>query len=399
MNLKKFITGDNSIFTVQRFFIIGTTIFSAKVVLILIAYFFNQVEYNIFNQAYYTASILIIFGSFGFDYAVNRVNIKFVLVGIASVINIFLTLLILLIFSPPQFNFIQIISVVVYALFAALGGIFTFQVLFQGLYKTYFYLTLLSSVLHIALIPAVMVFNVNIYYALPFVTFLWFVLSFPKFIKGKGSRLDSFKELYKIGSANFIINSSVPLALVIDKYFVNHYFSLGIANAYTFSWSLTVPVFYIGNLIEKIIYSSKDEKGEGILKKSLLILSALILLYASAILSIVYFIPSILPHSVDAELLKNIFTFMIGGYVLYAIFQFPVNGYLFKFKEVEKQKSIAVVYAVFIFLLVTFYLFFLNKFQITNYHVLLISIWVFIFSLLIIKSYIVFSRKHLLVRD
>ena len=395
MNLKKLITGNNGIFSIQRFFIIGATIFTSKVVLILIAYFFNEVQYNTFNQAYYTASILIIFGAFGFNYAVNRVDIKFILVFFASIINILITLFVLLIFSPPQFSSMQIISVIAYALFAAIGGIFTFQVLFQGFYKTYFYLTLLSAVLHIALIPAVMILNVDIFLALPFVTFFWFVISFPKFIKGKSLRLESLKELYKIGSANFIINSSVPLALVVDKYFVNHYFSLETANAYTFSWSLTAPMFYIGNLIEKIIYSSEEKEGKRIFKRSLLILASLIILYAAFMLAVVYFFPSLLPRSVNVDLMKAVFSFMIAGYALYVIFQFPVNGYLFKFKEVAKQKSIAVVYAVFIFLLVTFYLFFLNQFHIENFRVLLLSIWGFIFCLLIIKSYVVFGKGGL----
>jgi hypothetical protein len=232
----------------------------------------------------------------------------------------------------------------------------------------------------------------NIFIALAASGLLWLLSCYPFIIKEEDRGKNIF-ELYKAGGAAFIINSAVPFALVADKYIVNNFFPVDTANAYTFAWGITVPLFYIGNLIERIIYSSDDMHPEKMLKESLLLLFLLILIYLTAVISAVLFLPALLPSSVNRLLLKNIFLFMVTGYSLYVLFHFPLNGYLFKFLQVGKQKRIAVIYFVFLLLLVLVTIS-AGAMEIRNYKFLLLSIWGVIFTLLGIKTAVIFGGRE-----
>ncbi|MGE5805733.1 MAG: hypothetical protein ACM34M_08085, partial [Ignavibacteria bacterium] len=160
-----------------------------------------------------------------------------------------------------------------------------------------------------------------------------------------------------------------------------------------FAWGLTAPLFYIGNLIERIIYSSDDINPEKLLKRSLLIMFLLILFYISALISAVIFFPGLLPSSVDPVLLKHIFLFMVGGYSLYVLFHFPINGYLFKYLPVSKQKQIAAIYFIFLVLLVAVIIS-AGAMEIKSYKILLAAIWGVIFTLLGIKTAVIFGKRE-----
>lgn len=380
------------IFSIQRFTLIGTTIFLGKLVLVLIAYFFDESSYNIFNKAYYTSSILILFGTFGFNYAVNRVKVSPFYLSASVFLNVLSAIIILTLISRPFTAAYQFIAVFFYSFFSCLAGIHIFRLLFSGKYIDYTKLTFAFALFHLLIIPAVIVFKMNIYLALASAGFLWLLSCYP-FFKKEENAGRNITELYRVGGAAFIINSAVPFALVADKYIVNNYFPLFTANAYTFAWGLTAPLFYIGNLIERIIYSSDDINPEKLLKRSLIIMFLLILIYISALISAVIFFPGLLPSSVDPVLLKNIFLFMVGGYSLYVLFHFPINGYLFKFLPVSKQKQIAVIYFIFLVLLVAVIIS-AGAMEIKNYKILLAAIWGVIFTLLGIKTAVIFGKRE-----
>jgi len=393
LSLKNELLKKESSFSIQRFTLIGSTLFMSKVVLILVAYFFDKNDYNIFNKAYYTASILILFGSLGFEYALLRVKVKLPYLFMAVAFNSLATLGILAIVSPTALTTSESLSVYLYSLFACLGGIFTFGFLFGGDYKKYFMLMVLNSLFHIAIIPAVKVTGLSIFSCFPFITGAWLLIAVSLTSKHANGQ-SNIKELYKVGASTFIINSSASFALVADKYIVNHFFTLNIANAYTFSWALTVPLFYIGNLIEKIIFSSADIDSPKVVKKSLPLLMLLILSYLLCVTLVVYFFSEIIPASVDLHLLREIFLFMITGYSVYVLFHFPLNGYLFKFLNVDVQKLIAKYSALSISILVIAFLVFIGLFGISDFRFLLSLVWIYIFVLLFIKWRLIIRSKN-----
>ncbi len=333
---------------IKKLILLGFAVASTKVMLLLFAYFFNAETYNQFNQIYYTASIVILFGSLGFNIAITRVNVNIRLVTTTVLLTTTLTYFFLHIFSAPFENVFEIFSILVYCLFVSISGIYVFQLLFTGKYQDYFLLTVIYSVLHLLIIPAILYLHLSLFTILPVVSILWFLFGFPRFIRKDSFTLNSFVEFYKIGLSAFVINSAVSLALAADKYFVNHFFSLAIANSYTFAWGLTAPMFYIGVLIEQYLFSETNTSKSNILKHGFILVSSLVLLYAISIFAVINFFPQIIPASVDYVIVKEIFTMMIIGYSLYVIVHFPVNAYLFKSLSTDKQKTISVAFAIII---------------------------------------------------
>jgi hypothetical protein len=379
-------------FSVQRFTLIGSTLFLSKIVLILVAYFFDKNDYNTFNKAYYTASILILFGSLGFEYALLRLRVKPSLLFAAVGFNSAVSLAVLILISNPELSITEFLSVYIYSVFACLGAIFTFRFLFIGNYKKYFTLMVLNSLLHIAIIPAVKIADLNIISCFPFITGVWFLIVF-SFVKRDTVNQAGIKDLYGAGASTFIINSSAPFALAADKYIVNNFFAINTANAYTFSWSLTVPLFYIGNLIEKIILASNEAGTPKVVKKSLLLLIPLILLYVACVVVAIFFFSELVPASVDINTFRRIFLFMIAGYSVYVLFHFPLNGYLFKFFNVGVQKIIAKYFAVSMIILLIAFAILAELFGIPDFRFLLFMVWTYIFVLLIIKWRIINRSK------
>ena len=377
---------------IKKLFLIGTSIISAKSVLLLIAYFFDELTYNRFNQAYYTASLLMLFGGLGFNIAITRVSLRKVFLVAAVIVNIIIAYTLLNIFVESINTTAETLSLMIYSIFAVLGSIYVFQLLFSGSYFRFVTLTLTYSFLHLLIIPMINIYDVNLYILLPLISATWFFIGLPFYLKISKSVSASLFNFYKIGFSAFIINSSIPLALVLDKFIVNRFFDIEIANAYTFAWGLTAPLFYIGNIVEKLLYSEKKGDDYHLLKKGFFINIPLVVLYSLLALSMVNLFPSLLPGSVNASQFLIIFPLMISGYTAYVIFHFPVNAYLFKVAETEKHKLVA-----FSFLIVTAVIFIccfvaLNTIVVINFKSLLVMIWFYIFTLLIVKSYLLFKE-------
>ena len=383
----------NNIANIKKLFYLGFAVASTKVMLLLFAYFFDSTTYNYFNQIYYTASIVILFGSLGFNIAITRINVRKWLVALTVFITTSFTFLILQIFSLPFKDIFEIISILIYCIFISLSGIYVFQLLFSGKYREYVLLTLIYSVLHLLIIPSILFFQIGLIEVLPIVAFLWFLISWKKYLKQDLSESGSLKEFYKIGISAFVINSAVSLALAADKYFVNHFFTIDIANAYTFAWGLTAPMFYIGVLIEQYLFSESNPSKTNILRKGFTLVTLLVVLYALIVISAIYFFPVIVPDSVDYFIVLKIFSLMISGYSLYVIIHFPVNAYLFKSLGTKKQKTISISFSIIILFFISLYSLMLQGILVIDYVQLLLITWSYIFILLMAKVFIMFRNN------
>ena len=377
---------------IKKLVFLGVAVASTKVMLLLFAYFFDADTYNQFNQIYYTASMVILFGSLGFNIAVTRINLSPTLVTASVFLTTLLAYLFLQVISAPFENVFEIVSILIYCLFISLSGIYVFHLLFSGRYRDYVLLTLLYSALHLLIIPAILFLKLSLFGVLPVVAFLWFLIGTPKYIKQKDSSFRNLKEFYKVGVSAFVINSAVSLALAADKYFVNHFFSVEIANSYTFAWGLIAHMFYIGVLIEQYLFSETNTSKSNILKRGFILVTALVAFYSVATVTVINFFPGIIPASVDYKTVLKIFTLMISGYSVYVIIHFPVNAYLFKSLSTEKQKTISIAFAIIISGFLVLYILIFQGLISIDYVWLLILTWSYIFTLLITKIFIMFRE-------
>jgi hypothetical protein len=382
----------NQFTNIKKLFFLGIAVASTKVMLLLLAYFFDAETYNEFNQIYYTASMVILFGSLGFNIAITRINLSLKLVAFSVFITTSVAYLFLQIFSTPFENAIEIVSILIYCLFISISGIYVFQLLFSGRYRDYVLLTVLYSVLHLLIIPAILFLPLNLFNVLPVVAVLWFLIGQPKYIKQSSTDIKHLSEFYKIGISAFVINSAVSLALAADKYFVNHFFSLEIANSYTFAWGLTAPMFYIGVLIEQYLFSETNTSKSNILKRGFFLVTIFVTIYAVTLIAVINLFPNVLPGSVDYSTVLKIFTLMISGYSLYVILHFPLNAYLFKSLGTGKQKTISLYFSIIIAVYILLYVLLLQNLFVINYIWLLTITWSYIFTLLITKIIIMFRE-------
>lgn len=378
--------------SLNKFILIGLSLFAYKAVLLVFAYVLNSQQYNAFNQAYYSASIIILFGSMGFNIAQTRMPVKPYFIFLFVAFNVIITSLLLQFLSKPFSSFSDSVPIIIYSVFIAAGTILNFRLLFEGNYKKYVLIVLLLTFAHLIVLPAAVHFNIFIFHLLAPAAVIWFFSVFKMLNRGTVSALN-IVEYYKIGFSAFVINSAVSLGLAADKFIANHFFTIETANSYTFAWGITAPVFYLGNLIEKYLFAEKNPDKTRLLAKGFMISIVLISAYITAILFVINFFPQLLPGSISAELFYEIFTFMIAGYSVYALFHFPINAYLFKVLDVKKQKTISVYFSVIIAAAVIAFYFITNTDNIISYKMLLLAVWIYIFTLLTIKTIIMFKSK------
>lgn len=378
-------------FSFSRFVIIGVSLFLSKFMLLMSAYLLNERDYNLFNKFYYTAALIITFSILGFDYAFTRENISPFKILLFVILQASVFTFVLSFFDDYRNTTTFSVSIFIYAIFIVSSYVLAFKVLFDGAYISYFLVFLSYSVLHIILILAVPSSEYVTFF--PFIGFLWLLIVVyfsRKYFLIKGGNL---KRFYKLAVSGFIINSSLSLGIVFIKYVINNFFSADTANAFTFSWGIAAPVYYIGNMIEKYLFSLKAQRSNGQIKNSFILLIILITIYSLLIILILRFVPGLLPSSVDASLLNNIFLFMLVGYGSYCAIHFPINGYLFKFAKSSIQKVISISFIIIIIIYIILIILMRTEVA-TNYWFLLILFFAYIFTLLGVKTLVVLKSRR-----
>lgn len=377
----------------KKFLFIGLSLFAFKAVLLVFAYTLSADEYNLFNKAYYTASLIILFGSFGFNISLTQLALNRYYVLLLISINAVIAAAVIYFLSAPSAGILKMLGILIYCVFVSAGGVLNFKLLFEGDYLKYSLILLSLTGFHLLIIPGITVFGISVFILLPVIAVTWFTLTVG-FFESKTAHKFSLIEFYKIGYSAFVINSAVSLGLAADKFIANHFFTIDIANSYTFAWSLTAPLFYIGTLIEKFLYSESNYNKKHLLVRGFIYSVSLVLIYTVSSSLIINNFPSLLPDSISSTAFKNIFIFMITGYAVYVIFHFPINAYLFKSVGSQIQKSVAVFFTFIILIFGSVFFYIAKNAHLIEYKMLLLGVWIYIFILLSVKSFIIFKTRN-----
>lgn len=381
-----------------RNILIGLTIIFSKIPLLAAAYLLSETDYNFFNKFYYTASIIVIFSSFGLDFALNYTKSKLWVLALSVLINVILSSAVILLISPADWNNGNYVYVFVFSFLTTLSGILVFRVLFTGNYTEYFIVQLVGTIVTILVLAVYRkIGGEAIIYLLPTAAFLTYAFVHYIYAKKENEELirTDFTNLYQLGSTAFIINGIVPLLLAADKYIVNQHFSFSLANSYTFAWALAAPMFYIGNTSEKVIYSESKRNEKRSFVRSFWINTIAIALYLTVLFHIINYYEGLLPKSLQIGLLKEIIYYMLPGYAVYCILHFPVNGFLFKSQKTDMQKNIAIKFllagitAVILFNL-------MKELIYTDYRYLILFNFLVLLGLIIIKITAIWNIRSML---
>lgn len=374
----------------MKFLLIGTPLLFGRLFLLAAPYFLNANLYNQFNRVYYSASILTLAGVLGFNFAMKRTGIKQVYVFGAVLVNIAIVFLVLFLGGFDFGGNREIFLILSLAFIQSLSGVFIFTLLYSGDYVIYFILSLILLILNFAALVISHFIKIDFISLFVLSNAVLFLAGYKFYYKGEFSGKEKLVEFYRQGISIFVINSSAGLALTADKYFVNHYFALTLANSYTFAWALAAPVFYFGLIIERIIYTiEKSNNLRNVFLKAVFAQLGIVLLYGAGISYVVYFFPQLLPKSVNYEYMKVIVPVMVTGYGVYSIFHFPLNGILMKFSPGRVQEKIAFYYNIAIVVFTGIFFVLKGRVGEISYLSLLGIIWVYLFSLLWIKVKII----------
>ncbi|MBI9070780.1 MAG: hypothetical protein JEY94_04240 [Melioribacteraceae bacterium] len=361
---------------------------SSKLVFLIVPYLLSAVEYNDFNKVYYAAGILVIFGRLGFEFAINKLNLRTDFLSLIVAFNIFIGFILLAIFDTKIEKIEEVLIIVLYSFFYVVANIFLFKALFRSKHKNYFIYKVSFGFFLLIGIILLTILHIKIIYVLPVAAFLWFVTCFKK---DNINRSDDIKSFYKLGVSSFIINTLPGISVIIDKFIANHYFATEVANAYTFSWIMIAPMIYVGNITEHLILASNNKKGSNTLQSGVIFTIIGIICYNLLCLVILNYFSELLPASIDVEIVKMIVPYLLIGYSLYTILQNPVKAYILKFANKNIQSKLSRVYPIIALSFVTaiYCTFELLK---SSSYILLIGIdFIYLFAIILVQ-YIVLKR-------
>jgi hypothetical protein len=301
----------------------------------------NKDEYFLFNQVYYSAGIITIFGRLGFDIIISKYNISLLKLSFVVGFNICVGLLFAFLFEWQINGFVDFLVVVLYSFFYVMANIYLFAGLFQQNHKRYFYEKIIYGMVLLIGLIAFHFFHVNVIFVLPLASIVWFLVCLKK---SKNAKEVGIIEFYKKGWSAFIVNTLPGIPIILDKFIINNFFDVETANAYTFAWILTAPILYIGTTMEHIIYSSSANLNTKKLRYGMVISILVNMALTATILFTLYVYPSVLPKSVNNILLFKIVVIIAGGYSILVSIQNPLKAYILKYGTEELNHILAKVF-------------------------------------------------------
>ena len=327
---------------IKNTILIGLSFVFLKSFNLALPYFLDGESYNAFNKVFYYASLLSTMGTFGFTYAITQINLPTFFVSLLVLINTLVSFLLVFIFSGVDVSILNIFNVFIISSSSILFSIYNFKLLFNSKIKNYFITIIIFSVSHYIALSGHLFFGLNLLLFYGLLSFIAIIFCFGFFEIGLGNKIRSVGKFYKIAASTFIINSAAGIILMADKFFANNIFDSEIANAYTFSWAIIAPIFYLGNIAEKNIYASKEKKSlQSSIKNSIGLILLGLVGYSIIIVIITNYVSFLLPQSINLDIFNKIIFTMLAGYSVYIIFHFPINGMLFKFNLHKVQKATA----------------------------------------------------------
>jgi len=274
-----------------------------------------------------------------------------------------------------------------YAALHIVISVLLYEMLFNSELKRYTFIVSGLFLLSMASLMVSKYYQFELFKILTLFTFILFTITVLTSNKKGEKGFESVRNFYAAGIAAFVLNSSAVGILVFGKYIAANSFSVEISNSYIFSTILVTPIFYFGQLIEKLIYTIKKEL---INKRGIMItaMALLFFLYSDFVIAGVNFFPNLLPDAVHQNSLLKIVPIMMLGSALFSAFHYPLHGILFKELNVKVQKELSMYYFIILiaFMSCGYYLFVLRN---HDWLILLLFVHFFLLSLMGVKYSVV----------
>lgn len=322
----------------KRTIVITLGLVLEKLFLFFLPYFLTSGTYNEFNKNYYLAGLISSFAVFGFNFSVKFVKLRTSLIFALVIVNCLIVASILwLFFEKGAFSPFALF----YGVISIMLSILQFEFLFTGKLKEYASAVMIIFTASVISLVGSIALGLDLFLLLTIfnAVSLVIILSFSE--KKELTGMPNVLNFYKVGLSAFIINGVAVVVLATGKYLSTNLFEETAANSYIFASLLITPLFFAGNILERVIYTLKKK----LFNSKLLIMGLSFLFYISisaGIVALWLIFPQLLPKSIDGGTLIRILIFMLLGTSIFSSLHFPLNGILFKESKTETQKQAAI---------------------------------------------------------
>lgn len=325
-------------------FTIGFVTAISKLILLIIPYLLEPALYNYFNKNYYSLSLVIILSGFGFEFSYQRSSISFYRLLLLIIGNIIVIELILIAGGVIQFDLQSFLLIIPAAAISVLVSIASFTLLFNKSLKGYVLMSLLFHTGVIAFYFAARYFVADPFRAYILALVAAFIVAFVLLKKAFAKDGKDYFNMYAFGLNALIINGFFAVVMSINHILAGNLLSHNSANNIILVWLASVPLIYLSNIFEKVVYNSIGLKEK--IVKWVLINFSMMLFYSLLISVIIIYFDFLLPSPAEKELMLEYMTLIFPAIFVFALLNSFINAYTFRYLDYKRQSIITVLFAV-----------------------------------------------------
>jgi len=320
----------------KKILIIFIGIVSGPLFLVLIPYFTSINEYAQFNSFYYKLQLISLFSMLGFEITAARKKLSLFHILVSMFFSNFIFIFIFSI-TLEHFNFYIIFSILYCN---SVSSVISAYYLYIENSKAYLLLSIIRVIILLVIFPLLLkIMEISIldaYFLSMICIFLFTLITVRKNILPSVKKINYFL-IIADSFFIFLINASSTLPFLLDKIYVTNFLDKIQSNIYTVVWTLSVAIFYLGNIIEKYLISENV-----ITIKKLLISFFVILFFGFFYFFIVsFFLHYFIPKHIYLKDAINFFKLNMTILTIFAMFHYPIASLVNKNATTSQLKTLS----------------------------------------------------------
>ena len=131
----------------KKIITIGLTLVLPRIPILLSAYILSKESYSFFNKYYYTATMIILLSSFGFEFAISYSKTKYPFLISAILANVFITAIVMYFTVIEDLSLYKYTAIILYSFFITSANVITVRILYTGQTGIYLFANVINAFL------------------------------------------------------------------------------------------------------------------------------------------------------------------------------------------------------------------------------------------------------------
>lgn len=367
----------------SKYSLIGFASFFSKIMQIVIPYLLLPEAYKIFNSEYYQLSVLIIIAGFGFEFSVQRVDVKLSFIAKFLLLNTFLVISVLAIGGIFKMTPVNLFLAIAVSVMDNLVNITAFRFLFRKRIMEYVRVQLLFNSIYILLTVLLILVSFNPFQGFLISKIISFIFVFSIIKSELSGKINHAITLYSFGINALVINGFFTIIISINHIIAIRKFEVADANSIVLAWLASVPLLFMSGIFEKVIYNSRHLKSK--FSRWSIVSFLIMIIYVAFIIVITKYFPMLLPRSASAPILFTYLLYIMPVVFIYSVINSVVNASVFKYSAFNTQRRVTLYYILLLIIYLSFGLCVINDVILISQEILIITTNVFIIIAIITK--------------